>query len=816
MPYPGSRPLRAHETILSRALIAGAAALALGLVTAPSHAEPASEPPEATMPSPRGPTIPPYPEGATGDADVMLAILVRSDGKVTEARVIEGPEPFASAAAAAASSWEFEPARRNGKPISARIRFLVSFRAPAPVPETPAPPAETSPAPATTPAAPAPTAPPAKPPAPKAIEVRVQGEHQAPTTRTMSRVEVRQLPGAFGDPFRAIEAMPGVTPIASGVPYFFVRGAPPGNVGYFLDGIRVPLLFHVAAGPSVIHPGLVDRVDLYPGGFPSRYGRFTGGIVAGTVREPENRLHGEGNIRLFDAGAMVEAPFANGRGAALVAGRYAYPELVLKLASPGVELGYWDYQARIHYDLTPSDRISVFAFGSHDYLAQIDEDDGEKEVVVAGQFHRIDFRYDRKLGNRGKLRHAITLGYDESEARGGENAGKTWLLGSRTELTLRPSDLVTVRAGADAYVERFKIDIEEDDDDAPSPNDLALLRQLTSRDDFTAAVWADAVIRPLPALELVPGVRSDIFTSDGVAKATFDPRLASRLEVGKRFTIVGAFGVSHQPPSFLGAAPGLQIGGLQGGVQTGLLSSAGVEMTLPLDITATVTGFRGAFFNLSDPIGNRPPATELGYARQAELRGTGSTYGMELYLRRSLSKRLGGFLSYTLSRSLRHIGNQTFESAYDRRHVMNLAASYDLGRNWKIGGRIVFYTGSPMILDYRVRRRDLGLPDEPDEGPDLPDTPEDHAQREELRKLLANYVQSLNLPDRLPAFFRLDVRLEKRWTFPNGRWLSFTVEVLNATAGKEVTQYECSFQDGCAPEEIGPLVIPSIGVEGGF
>ena len=34
--------------------------------------------------------------------------------------------------------------------------------------------------------------------------------------------------------------MPGVTPFASGVPFFFVRGAPPGNVGYFLDGVRVP------------------------------------------------------------------------------------------------------------------------------------------------------------------------------------------------------------------------------------------------------------------------------------------------------------------------------------------------------------------------------------------------------------------------------------------------------------------------------------------------------------------------------------------------------------------------------------------------
>src|SRR5437868_12442347 len=49
----------------------------------------------------------------------------------------------------------------------------------------------------------------------------------------------RQLPGALGDPFRAIEISTGVTPIVSGLPYFYVRGAPPGNVGYYFDGVRV-------------------------------------------------------------------------------------------------------------------------------------------------------------------------------------------------------------------------------------------------------------------------------------------------------------------------------------------------------------------------------------------------------------------------------------------------------------------------------------------------------------------------------------------------------------------------------------------------
>ncbi|WP_437309271.1 hypothetical protein [Sorangium sp. So ce388] len=46
--------------------------------------------------------------------------------------------------------------------------------------------------------------------------------------------------------------------------------------------------------------------------------------------------------------------------------------------------------------------------------------------------------------------------------------------------------------------------------------------------------------------------------------------------------------------------------------------------------------------------------------------------------------------------------------------------------------------------------------------------------------------------------------------------MSLTVEVLNATAGKETLQYECSILRGCEPEELGPIVIPSLGVEASF
>ncbi len=87
------------------------------------------------------------------------------------------------------------------------------------------------------------------------------GERPADVKR-LGRADVRQMPGAFGDPFRAIEVLPGVTPIVSGLPYFFVRGAPPGNVGYFFDQVNIPLLFHGAAGPGVIHPAFIESVNL--------------------------------------------------------------------------------------------------------------------------------------------------------------------------------------------------------------------------------------------------------------------------------------------------------------------------------------------------------------------------------------------------------------------------------------------------------------------------------------------------------------------------------------------------------------------------
>jgi hypothetical protein len=45
--------------------------------------------------------------------------------------------------------------------------------------------------------------------------------------------------------------------------------------------------------------------------------------------------------------------------------------------------------------------------------------------------------------------------------------------------------------------------------------------------------------------------------------------------------------------------------------------------------------------------------------------------------------------------------------------------------------------------------------------------------------------------------------------------MSLVLETLNTTLNKEVLNYDCG-PSSCTPNGIGPIAIPSIGVEGGF
>ena len=738
---------------------------------APTHEAPGAAPAALEIVPPRAlSTRLNYPEGASGSEAVELILTVGASGRVVDVQVLAGNSPFREAAALAAQSWQFEPARRGEQAVSARIRYLAQF-----TPQTEPATAMPEPEPAPAPSQPVGPRAPHAAAAPRPVEIVVEGQRAPAGSVVLTREETRSVPGSFGDPLRAIEAQPGVVPIVSGLPAFFIRGAPPANVGFFFEGIELPLLYHAFFGPSVVHPGFIDSIEFYPGSSPAEYGRFAGPVVAVNARPLRSRPTGEASLRLIDAGGLIESgPFRDCHaptGLACssgirAAGRYSYAGAVLSLLSDA-KLDYWDYQTLASYPLGDHDAVSVLAFGAYDLFRP-----PQTSVNTGAElsFHRVDVRWDRELGSGSALRVAVTGGYDR--AAGSDVPARILTdrsLRIRTELTQRLGAHETLRAGLDGRFDRFQLEA-----DARSLNYLDFARLFPTRTDGVAGGYVSFQLDPARGIHVAPGLRADVYSSQGVTAVGVDPRVSAEVEVSRALRLEHSIGIAHQRPNFASQVPGAQVADLANGLQWALLWSSGVRVRLPFGLTASATVFRSAYFHVLDPIGGARDFTIDQTTLQR--RSTVSATGLELHLARPITRRLGGFISYTLSRSEESTGSQKSPSGFDRPHVFQAALSYDFGRGFVVGARTVLYSGVPEL--------------------NLEGTPHFTSQR------------------RGAPFFRLDLRAEKRFHLgQNGYW-GVTGEMLNATSSREVVRLDCG--EVCRARSAGPVILPSVGLEAGF
>jgi hypothetical protein len=164
--------------------------------------------------------------------------------------------------------------------------------------------------------------------------------------------------------------------------------------------------------------------------------------------------------------------------------------------------------------------------------------------------------------------------------------------------------------------------------------------------------------------------------------------------------------------------------------------------------------------------------------------------GVEVFLRRDFTERLGGFVSYTLSRSDTILGARTSESTWDRTHLLSVVLGYDLGSGWRLGARFFLESGRPWYVTCPS----------PDCAPG------------QAVPAGAGY----QVVGRLPPFYRLDARVEKRWTFSGGQWIAATLEAFNVLGKAEPIYADYDPNAGVVVQNQSPIILPSIGVEGGL
>ena len=670
---------------------------------------------------------------------------------------------------------------------------------------------------------------------------------------TLRDEEIHDVAGTRGDPFAVVKSLPGAAQVAGFLPYVVVRGAAPGNTGYYLDGSRVPLLFHVAVGPSVVHPYFIDAVDFYPGGAPVRLGRYTNGIIEGRTAEPQrDRVTGEVDLRVTDAGALLHIPWdrrrpkdctakrkrdcekEDARGTLTVAGRYSYTGLLLSaIPALDIRLAFWDYQARLDHDIGPRATYRAFVYGSYDSIGPrepqvveivpADPDDpnsmGEVQEITQDPdpflrfyFHRIDQRIFHRVREDTQGIYALTLGLDQTGV--GEIKTNEWRVAPRITFVKTLSSQAELGFGLDQEFQVFKLDRDLADIDPAAVEDLSLF--LSERFVSVTGLWTDLRWRR-GRVELRPGIRVDAYAQVGPSPVLpsarsrtsafgVDPRLSVREELNERWTLKQSIGMYHQPPSPPIPLPGIESLGFDRGLQRNIQGSFGYEWQIGTIGSLSQEAYLGRLSNLQDYEFAQTDEFETNEFEDFIVRVTGWAYGLETMLKLDPRRRVYGWIAYTLSRSTRdfRVGGSV-PSPWDQTHLLNLVLGYKIGHKWRLGGRLHYNSGRPYTAI---------------------------SPGQTVGEALAENRNNR----RLPGFFQLDARFER--IFVRDKWrLHMYLDVTNATLSREI--FACGGSGGLvnfggggelaedspsqSPELAGCVdpqglryILPSVGMRGVF
>ncbi|HEX5657366.1 MAG TPA: TonB-dependent receptor [Polyangiales bacterium] len=589
--------------------------------------------------------------------------------------------------------------------------------------------------------------------------------------REVGNESARDLPGSFGDPLRILDALPGVVPIASGVPYVYVRGAPPSSTGYVYDDIPLPQLYHVGFGPAVIHPRATGAVRFQAGVPSARYGRRAGGLLLAEGTPYDDQFDAEAELRLIDVGGWLQGKL--GKGALTLSGRIGYPAAValargLGVLNSGTRMNYWDGQLRYRYPITRRDQYELVWLGSFDSIHL----PGVSSVPGAGatdlQFQRVENRYLHRFANDLDFGVALRFGYDRS-ALGSAVKVRANNLGPRFWIEKRFAR-ARVRVGGDMQGSVGSI-VNGTGSLASPEGDLRIrLPQIAAAAARNqGGLFIESDLSLLPKLRAELGARVDYWHVEQRTNVAVDPRIRLTFNATDKLELHAAFGLGHQPSVFFLPLPGLTEVALDRGLTRATQYEVGVAYMLPADIRFEVQGYLHQYTRLLLPelvmdadIEDQPPLSDA------------IAYGLEFFLKRELGK-LSGWISYTLGEAKADafrspIGK--FRPDFDVRHVLNVVAQWRVWRGLTMGGRLHARSG-------RV-----------------------------IEQLSPQYKQ------RLPWFVRPDVRIGYAW---RGRWGDMVayLEWLNVAAQGEYLDADCVFQQ-CTAVRAPRISIPNLGLRADF
>lgn len=136
--------------------------------------------------------------------------------------------------------------------------------------------------------------------------------------------------------------------------------------------MEIPSINHYSnqynsAGPiNMVNADMIRDVQFSAGGFPAQYGDKASSVMNISVREGNRNVGLASNtgFNFAGIGTLVEGGFAGGQGSFVVSARQSLLQLVDKIVGlSSISLTavprYWDTQAKVVYDLSPTQKLSI-------------------------------------------------------------------------------------------------------------------------------------------------------------------------------------------------------------------------------------------------------------------------------------------------------------------------------------------------------------------------------------------------------------------------------------------------------------------------
>lgn len=568
---------------------------------------------------------------------------------------------------------------------------------------------------------------------------------------SMEKVQVKmikKLPSFMGevDIIKSITLLPGIQNGGEGSSGLYVRGGGPDENLMILDEAPVYNASHLLGFFSVFNSDAIKDVQVYKGGIPAEYGGKASSVIDIRMKDGNSQQLGvSGGIGNISSRLTVEGPIIKDKWSFIVSGRRTYADYLGRLmgleALKENKLYFYDLNLKTNIVVNDKNRLYFSAYTGDDYFKA-----GESIYMRWGNLTstaRWNHLFSNKLFSNTSL---IFSQYDYNLGVPGNSADQfdwrsqisdynfkedfSWYLNSKNKLTL----------GFNAIYHHFEPG-EVNANEKSFFHDI----KLTNYNALDNSVYVSNEQTIGPRLTVRYGLRYSYFQQIGKGKVTeyVNPDQPNEGEVtGEKDYGSGKL----IPPPYHNLEPRLgikyvltpesSIKASYNRMAQNLHLISNTNSPTPLDIwlpsntfikplIANQLGlgyfrnFKENMFETSIETFYKKMTNVIDYKDGAQLflkenletellHGSGYAYGLEMFVKKQ-EGRLTGWLSYTLSKSMRKVPDfnegKAYPSSYDRRHNVSLVASYELKRRLTLSTTWVYLTGNPT--SYPVAKYDV-------------------------------------------------------------------------------------------------------------